>query len=245
LRRGGQIAGRYANPVARNAWREARVILVQSPETRNWLPNRYRRKAIVFPNALLPTTEARPRDEAIVRPPTALFAGRLLPFKGVAIAIRAIAATEGWRLIVVGEGSDSLRLRRLARRLDVNDRVHFVGWLARDQVLAVMREKADVFLLLSMHDEASLVIVEALACELPVICLDRGGPQLLAGRAGLVVQASGSLNDVVHRLADLLSSGSFPDDSAIGEQLSSLSVTARMRSLQEILLSVLPKGSPR
>ena len=41
-------------PSSQVAWRRADVILVQeNPETRNWLPRRYRSKAPVFPNALL------------------------------------------------------------------------------------------------------------------------------------------------------------------------------------------------
>ena len=242
LRAAAQTAGRYANPVARIAWRGAGVILVQSPETRKWLPKRYQKKAIVLPNALQTGIPAGHREGAITRPPTALFAGRLLPFKGVAIAIRAIAETEGWRLVVVGEGSDERRLRRLADRLGVHERIDFVGWLTRDQVLAVMREKADVFLFPSMHDEASLVVVEALGCGLPVICLDIGGPHLLAGHAAVVLRSSGSLQDVVHRLAHLLSSGRFPNESTISEQLEPLTLAARVRSLQDILRSAFPRA---
>ena len=141
---------------------------MQNPETRNWLPKRYRSKAVVFPNALLyrnpGSVDARSRS---IVPPTALFVGRLLPLKGVAIAIRAIAATEGWRLVVVGSGSDEPRLRRLAHRLNVDHRIRFMGWLPHDRVLDVMRADADVFLFPSMHEEAGLVVVEALGCGLP------------------------------------------------------------------------------
>jgi glycosyltransferase involved in cell wall biosynthesis len=242
FRAAGQITGRYANPIARDAWRKAQVILVQNPETRDWLPKRYRSKAVVFPNALLTGDQAGRLKEAIARPPTALFAGRLLPWKGVAIAIRAVAATEEWRLIVVGKGSDESRLRRLARRLEVDQRIHFAGWLTRDQVLAMMRDQADVFVFPSVREEAGAVVVEALGCGLPVICLDTGGPHLLAGRAALVLRSSGGLHDVVPRLADLLSSGRFPDESAIGEQLESLTLAARGRSLKDILASAFSTG---
>jgi glycosyltransferase involved in cell wall biosynthesis len=237
-----QVAGRYVNPVARSAWREAQVILVQNPETRDWLPKRYRSKAIVFPNALM-TSEPGPRRKGPTdRLPTALFAGRLQPLKGVAIAIRAIAATDEWRLVVMGKGSDEPRLRRLAHRLNVDHRVDFNGWLPRDRVLDAMRQDADVFILPSMHEDAGLVVIEALGCGLPVICLERGGPHLLAGRAALVLLSSGGLHDVVSRLADQLSSGRFPDEAAIRAQVESYTLAARMRPLEDILIAALPTG---
>lgn len=239
LRVAAQVAGRYVNPVARSAWREARVILVQNSETRDWLPKRYRSKAMIFPNALLTSEPDAQRKEPTDRPPTALFAGRLLPPKGVAIAIRAIAATDEWRLIVMGEGSDEPRLRRLAHRLGVDDRIDFNGWLPRDRVLDAMREDADVFVFPSMHEDAGLVVIEALGCGLPVICLDRGGPHLLAGRAALVLPSSGGVHDVVSRFADQLSSGRFPDEAAIREQVRSYTLDARMPPLEDILSAAL------
>jgi glycosyltransferase involved in cell wall biosynthesis len=129
------------------------------------------------------------------------------PWKGVAIAIRAIAETDHWRLVVVGGGFDEMRLRRLARRLNVGDRVRFTGWLTKEEVLDRMRKDADVFVFPSMHEEAGLVVVEALASGLPVICLDKGGPPLLAGGAGLVLRSSVGLDEVVSGLARLLAAG--------------------------------------
>jgi glycosyltransferase involved in cell wall biosynthesis len=44
-----------------------------------------------------------------------------------------------------------------------------------------MREEADVFVFPSLHDQAPLVVAEAATAGLPVVCLDRGGAQLLGG----------------------------------------------------------------
>lgn len=197
-------AGRYLNPLARLAWVRAHSILVQNPETLAWLPRPHRRKARVLPNVVLsslPNVERGNGD----RPRTALFAGRLLGWKGVDLAIDAVAALPDWRLLICGAGPDESRLRRRASRAGVLDRtVSFTGWLPRSEVLRLMREEAGVFLFPSLHDEAGWVIVEALAAGLPIVCLDRGGPPLLAGRHGVVVPSSGNTRSVTSRLSAAL-----------------------------------------
>jgi len=182
-----RAAGRYLNPFARLAWRRADVILVQNPATREWLPSRHRHKATVFPNTLAvqmahvkPQAPRAPGD----RPPTALYAGRLLPWKGLSLALRALARLPEWRFIVLGSGPDERRLRRLVRRLGLEGRVEFGGWCRREDVLRAMKQDADVLLFPSLHDEASLAVVEALTADLPVVCLDHGGPPVGARSVG-------------------------------------------------------------
>jgi glycosyltransferase involved in cell wall biosynthesis len=128
----------------------------------------------------------------------------LLPWKGVAIGIRAIAELPDWCLVVCGSGPDEPRLRRLAKRLGVVERVEFRGWVARERVQEVMRTEADVFLFPSVHDEAGWVVVEAMAASLPVICLDVGGPPVLIGQSGYAVPVEGGHAIVVRRIAEAL-----------------------------------------
>lgn len=178
-----RFGGRYLNPLARAAWHRARVILVQNPETRRWLPARHQGKTMVFPNAAALEVgpdrcgkPGRPREG----PPVALFAGRLLPWKGLTFACRALQGLPDWRLVVIGSGPDERRLQRIVRRLGLGDRLEFRGWQPRQKVLQAMQEEADVFLFPSLHDEGGWVVAEALACGLAVVCLDRGGPSAVA-----------------------------------------------------------------
>jgi glycosyltransferase involved in cell wall biosynthesis len=187
-----RFVARYLNPAARLAWARADVILAQNPETVRWLPRRHRAKACVFPNALVGADglpEPAPRQQADGR--VALFVGRLLPLKGGAIAIEAIARTPDWRLVVMGDGPDRERLERLARKRGVADRVEFRGWRPREDVWRAMREEASVLLFPSLHDEAGWVAAEALSQGLPVLCLDHGGPpgvcRQFAERVSLIV----------------------------------------------------------
>lgn len=190
-----RAVARYLNPLCGLAMRRSEIILVQNHETLHWIPASLRGKAVVAPNAILDAAppERVARDD---RPPTALFAGELIPLKGLALAIRAIARLPEWRLLICGAGRDEQRLRATARRFGVEGRVRFLGKLPRNEVLRLMAEEADVLLFPSLHDEGPMVVAEALTVGLPVVCLDRGGAPAFgatAVRAGTVRQTSEGL----------------------------------------------------
>jgi len=178
-RAGARAVGEVANPLVSSAWKQAALILVNNPDTKTRVPAPFRNKVEIFPHVLLEPTSPPARRNG--GPAVALFAGRLLPWKGVSLAIRAIRRLQGWKLVVCGEGSDEARLRRLCRRLGVAERVEFRGWTPRDELLALMRRGASVFVFPSLHDEGGWVVAEAAAQGLPVVCIRRGGPPLLAG----------------------------------------------------------------
>lgn len=180
-----QWTGRYLNPMARLAWRSADIILTQNPNTRSWFPTNHQYKAVVFPHIVLDrnsadtaTTRAVGSDSSKL---TLLFAGRLIPWKGVALALHMLSRNPGWRLLICGVGPDEARLRKLAHQLGVNTQAVFKGWQDRDRLMKLMEDEADVFVFPSLHDEGGWVVVEALAAGLPVVCLDHGGPPVLGG----------------------------------------------------------------
>jgi glycosyltransferase involved in cell wall biosynthesis len=182
LRALSQKVGRYVNPLARISWRRAELVLVQNPETRDWLPADVRSKVQLFPNAVFDGSIGR-ADHRRAGPRTALFAGRLVAWKGAALAVRAVALCPGWRLIVCGEGPQFEALVALTHELGVEDRVELLGMQPREELLRLLREETDVFLFPSLRDEGPWAVAEAVATGVPVVCLDRGGPPVLGGRA--------------------------------------------------------------
>lgn len=175
--------------------RRARLVVTQNVETGRLVdPEKLR----IAPNALISTVpgpadfslrvihqrEVEPGNPADRR--LAVFVGRLVGWKGSELAVRAVAASADWELCVVGEGRGLAELRSLAENLGSADRISFVGQLPRDEVFGVF-EQADVLLFPSMHDECGWVIAEAQACGCPVICLDSGGPPILAAVAPSVI----------------------------------------------------------
>ena len=183
MRMAAKGIARYVNPLARVAWRRADLILVQNRETRAWLPPRYRAKTLVFPNALGSEAKSASPVERSGTPPVLLMASRLVAWKGGVLAVRVLEQLPEWRLLICGRGSDERRMRDLASAIGVSSRIEFRGWVDRRELIRIMREEAHVLVVPSVREEAGLVVAEAGAAGLPVVCLDRGGPPLLGGYA--------------------------------------------------------------
>jgi len=120
----------------------------------------------------------------------AVFAGRLVAWKGIALAVAAVArpAAADWSLDIYGSGPEARRVGALAERLGVADRVALKGRRSRTEVLAAL-STADALLFPSMHDSAPWIVAEALSIGCPVVCLDRGGPAVIVG-AGQGIKAT-------------------------------------------------------
>jgi glycosyltransferase involved in cell wall biosynthesis len=196
-----ELGARYLNPLVRMTWRRSRLILVQNRETLGWLPRRYRGRAELLQNVVLDLPPAGPRRRDRPGTPTAAYAGDLLPLKGVALALRALARLPGWRLLVAGSGADEARLRRLAGQLGLDGRVSFLGWVPRPQLLELLRREVDVFCFPSLRDQAGWAAAEARTLGLPVVCLAVGGPPLLGGRAVAAAGPAGTVRALAQAMA--------------------------------------------
>lgn len=115
--------------------------------------------------------------------------GALIARKGQAIAIRALAGVPGARLVLVGRGEDEARLRALAAREGVADRVLFAGSVDHD-LMPLILSAADVMVLPTASEGLANAWVEALACGTPVVTCDVGGArELIASEiAGRLVE---------------------------------------------------------
>ncbi|TDD44623.1 glycosyltransferase [Kribbella antibiotica] len=167
----------------------------------------YAQRIVVQPNVAISRFTASGPYEPFGPPgtKTALFVGRLIPWKGVLLAISALARPEAadWELRIIGDGPDWERAERLALQLGVRNRVEFTGQLPRESVLAAMF-RADAVLAPSLREAAGWAVTEALASGCPVVCLDRGGPSVIVGPGeGVAVPWRG---DVVGELAKGLAS---------------------------------------
>jgi glycosyltransferase involved in cell wall biosynthesis len=132
------------------------------------------------------------RDGALGGGPRLVTVGRQDPQKGTGIAIRSLPLLlgdyPGAELHVVGDGPALAGLRRLAAETMVERQVVFHGQVDHEEVLRQLRA-ADLFCLLSASEGFPKVVLEALACGLPVITTRVSVlPHLLATGCGALLE---------------------------------------------------------
>jgi glycosyltransferase involved in cell wall biosynthesis len=123
-----------------------------------------------------------PGDEGVARVeqayrlpdhPRVLFVSRLAKDKRIDVLIQAMARLRDPTadLLLVGIGDDEERLRRITRDLDLEDRVHFLGYVPEIDLPAVYRA-SDLFAIASECEVQSIPTLQAAATGLPIVAVD-------------------------------------------------------------------------
>lgn len=116
---------------------------------------------------------------------------RLVAEKGVDILLQAAARLPGiWQIQIAGEGPARRELERLAYQLGIHERVHFDGVIASSHMPAYLRQ-LDVLALPSRtlpnwKEQFGRILIEAMACGVPVIGSDSGEIPNVIDQAGLI-----------------------------------------------------------
>lgn len=131
-----------------------------------------------------------------------LFVGGVLYWKGLELAIQALSILPRHvSLTIIGNGTDEGHLKKEINRLNLVDRVHFLGRKPHSEVVNLYRSY-DLFLYPSLHDSGSFTVLEAMAANLPVICLDRGGPAMSVDESCGKIVKSQSRTKTIKALSD-------------------------------------------
>ncbi|MDX6675006.1 MAG: hypothetical protein QOH11_2424 [Solirubrobacteraceae bacterium] len=149
-----------------------------------------------------------PDDGTRASPPTVLAVGRLDPRKGHSLLVEALGrlAREGTdvRVVIVGEGPERATLERLGRELGVGDRLALPGAVGQDEI-GTWFESADVFCMPSLAEGLPVVLMEAMACELPVVAPRLMGiPELVEDGVSGTLVTPGRADELAAALAGQL-----------------------------------------
>lgn len=127
--------------------------------------------------------------------------GNLIPRKGFKYLIPAVLGVKGWNLEIYGGGSDRYRneLERMASNGDERSNIAICGRIDSKDLPEVL-QNAQIFILPSITDDngategLGMVILEAMACGIPVIVTDNGGTRQVVKNDfnGLVVPEKNS-----------------------------------------------------
>lgn len=119
------------------------------------------------------TDLARGEEDGPVR---LIYAGQLVPRKGVDILVQALTRLPDarWRLTILGSGPLEGALRGVAARAGIASRIGFLAPMANDRAVRTIAEH-DLLILPSRFDGWGAVVNEALMAGVPVLCSDACG----------------------------------------------------------------------
>ena len=105
------------------------------------------------------------------------WSGLHLPGKALPLLLKALAklpADLDWQLDILGKGPCTAKWQRVASKLGIGNKCHWHGWLPRDKAVPIVH-RSHIFVITSLKDLTSTVLLEALSQGVPVLCPDHCG----------------------------------------------------------------------
>lgn len=213
--RGGDVPGfrpydfrtfhKLLAPFLRVVWRNSASVVANSKGLRDLaLAFDSRLDIPIIPNGVDLDVYASPQRSW--QPPLLLSVGRLVYQKGIDLAIRALARLRDfdWQWHIAGDGPRMDTLRSLAREQGIDDRVVFLGWQSREELLQCYQQ-SNLFLFPSRHEGMPNAVLEAMASGLPVIASRIAGNEelVLHEKTGLLVESE-NLESLTAALQELI-----------------------------------------
>ena len=186
----------------------ANVIIAGSRHTAAEIPTRFAAKTTYMPeNGIDPTRFAQVAHLADGKVMRLCFIGRLVPYKGPDMALRAalpLLRDKRAHFDVIGNGPMEDELRALVAAEGIEDAVTFHGWVAHDR-LQEIATASQVFVFPSVREFGGGAVLEAMAMGLVPVVVDYGGPgELVAAGGGIAVPLASRVEIVASVQAALL-----------------------------------------
>lgn len=214
-----------ARRVSRSQCESVDTVIVPSSAMRDRLVGYGIRSPLKVLPTGIPLTRFTPRDDGSFRrrhglPPAAplgLFVGRVAHEKNIGFLLEVTRhltrSHPDFILLIAGEGPARESLAQAARSAGVTGNVRFIGYIDREFELPQCYAAADVFMFASRTETQGLVLIEAMACGLPVVALaEMGTRDILRPESGALTppaeveafaQAIASLIDAPERRKQL------------------------------------------
>lgn len=193
-------------PYYRSTYSRSAGILAAFEHTIADLPESVQAKTINFPEVgidpQLFSLPNRSKQEQM----TILFVGRLVPYKLPEVVVRAFAASpilQQHKLVIVGEGPESVRLEEIIAEQNLARCVELTGKKSQAEVGELMRQ-AEIFAFPSIRELGAGVVVEAMACGMACVVVDYGGPATLISDEWGIKVPLGDLDHLVKHFTEEL-----------------------------------------
>ena len=157
------------------------------------------------------TARFRPSGERTPSaPPTIVVPRRLVPKNGVEYLVRALPEIRRHlpdvRVRLIGDGPERGRLEMLAKELQIEESIEFLGTRAHGEMPTLL-SSGDVAVFPSLMEATSVAALEAMACEIPVVATAVGGlREIVCADVGALVPP-GDPGALARAVVDLLRDG--------------------------------------
>tara|TARA_R110000868_G_scaffold6363_13_gene36184 strand:+ start:30148 stop:31335 length:1188 start_codon:yes stop_codon:yes gene_type:complete len=169
--------------------------------------------------------------------PTLISVGHLIERKAHDLVIEALPHLPEFELLIVGDGPEDAKLRALAARLNVADRVQFMGRRPHDE-LPGLCAAADALVLASSREGWANVLLEAMACGTPVVASNVWGtPEVVAVPEAGRLMAERTGKSIAEATADLFAN--LPDRAATRRYAEGFSWDATTRGQLDLFRGIL------
>ena len=177
-------------PYHRSTYRHLAAIIAASGATAAEIPRHFRGRVYRVPeNAVdperFPLADTWPEPVGRFRFVTA---GRLVPYKGLSLTLEAIRRSpilQTCELLVIGDGPERQSHEAFIHQHGLQDCVILCGQIPQQELARQMR-RSQVFVFPSLREFGGGVVLEAMACGLPCLIVDYGGPaEVVTASAGV------------------------------------------------------------
>ncbi|MDD2353996.1 MAG: glycosyltransferase [Patescibacteria group bacterium] len=129
--------------------------------------------------------------------------GRLSQQKGLSVLIEAISLlkNKNFRLLIAGQGELEIELKRQVRRLNLNEKIKFLGKVDAP----LFFKKIDIFVFPSLWEGLGLVALEAAAARKPIVASEIDGIKEIIGTESGWLALPGDEHDLALKIDKLLS----------------------------------------
>ncbi len=168
----------FLNPLVMIPALKSKAILCRTNDTVSVFPRPLQKKCHILTDGSIEPEIFLYKKENTMRDYIHLITtSRLIHTKNVSTIIKSLSLIPKKyyiKLTIVGSGQESNRLRILSEDLNVINKISFVKFMPREDVLHILTE-ADIYLFASLKEACNLSLLEAMAVGLPVICLNWSG----------------------------------------------------------------------
>ena len=198
-------------PYYRSTYRHARGVIAGSWHTATEIPTWFKGRRYYMPENGFDPDRIPASDGWISQEPGKRFrfvtVGRLVPYKGFDLLLEALARSPELRrdaeLLVIGDGPSRAALEAQVASLGLSSTVTFAGWIEHAKLQEYLR-RSQVFAFPSLREFGGGVVVEAMACGLPLIVVNYGGPGEIATDECGIRLPMGPRKELVERLSQAM-----------------------------------------